>query len=68
MSEASQLPPEDQGLYWHYGPTEVDPDPAKMWHHGCGGEVLFLKEAPGEYFFTCTKCGDAEAQAHGDDE
>jgi hypothetical protein len=25
---------------WCYGPNSIDPDPAKRWHIGCGGEVL----------------------------
>lgn len=31
-------------LEWHYGPTKTDPDPGKMWHYGCGLEVLFIED------------------------
>jgi hypothetical protein len=27
-------------LDWHYGPTSTHPDPGRMWHTGCGGEVV----------------------------
>lgn len=42
---------------WSYGPTESDPDVTKMWHEGCGKEVLFIEGA-----FVC-ECG-----AQGDNE
>lgn len=29
-------------LVWHYGPTETDGDPGKIWHTGCGQEVLSI--------------------------
>ena len=29
-------------LDWLQGPTDADPDPRKMWHNGCGGEVYYL--------------------------
>lgn len=35
---------------WHYGPTPTDPDPGKMWHYVCGGEVLSLD---GGYVCAC---------------
>lgn len=31
-------------LDYHYGPTADDPDPGKMWHYGCGQEVLFIED------------------------
>ena len=36
---------------WHYGPTSGDPDPGKMWHYDCGGEVWGFKEG-----YICGKC------------
>lgn len=33
---------ERESYTWHYGPTATDPDPGKMWHYSCGGEVLYL--------------------------
>ncbi len=30
-------------LDWHYGPTDTDPDPGKMWHYDCGQEVMYLE-------------------------
>lgn len=56
----------DERLYWHYGPMADDPDPGKMWHHGCGGEVSFLKESEGMYFYSCAKCG-AISEHHPDE-
>ena len=37
---------------WHYGPTDSDPDPGKMWCYGCGREVFFFSEGCG-----CERCG-----------
>ncbi len=31
-------------LRWHYGPTDTDPDPGKMWCDDCGGEVVGFSE------------------------
>ncbi len=31
-------------LRWHYGPTATDPEPGKMWHDGCGREVMFIED------------------------
>lgn len=42
---------EDSQLTWHYGPTSEDPDPGKMWHNDCGGEVWTLDEG-----LVCRKC------------
>lgn len=39
-------------LATHYGPTPTDPDPGKLWHYGCGGEVWWLEG--GEI---CNGCG-----------
>ncbi len=33
---------DDYVLAWHYGPTADDPEPEKMWHYGCGREVMFF--------------------------
>lgn len=38
-------------LRWHYGPTDADPEPGKMWHYDCGGEVWYFDGGP-----ICTKC------------
>lgn len=39
---------EDSGevktLSWHYGPTKDNPDPGRMWHYGCGREVLIFDD------------------------
>lgn len=40
------------GLRWHYGPTDDDPDPGKRWHYDCGGEVWYLGGGD-----ICRKCG-----------
>ena len=49
------MPPEFE---WHQGPTETDPDPAKMWHTGdCGGEVYYLGGA-----HICSVCNAADDQ------
>lgn len=37
-------------LDWYYGPTDTDPDPGKMWHRGCGGEVHAVE---GGYICSC---------------
>lgn len=29
---------------WHYGPTDKDPDPGKVWCRTCGEEVYFFSE------------------------
>ncbi len=42
-------------LDWHYGPTSADPDSGKMWHYGCGQEVLYLE---GGYICGCGAQGD----------
>lgn len=39
---------------WAYGPNALDPDPAKRWHVGCGGEVLTIDGAD-----ICGDCGFA---------
>lgn len=31
-------------LAYEYGPTETDPDPGKMWHADCGGEVYAIED------------------------
>lgn len=38
-------------LSWHYGPTEADKDPVKMWCDHCGGLVMFIDDA-----FICGGC------------
>lgn len=30
--------------HWHYGPTDTDPDPSKMWCRKCHGEVMHFTE------------------------
>jgi hypothetical protein len=50
-----QQPPKP---FWHQGPTETDPDPAKMWHSGdCGGEVYYLGGA-----HICSACNSEEEE------
>lgn len=39
-------------LRWHYGPTDKDPDPGRVWCDDCGGEVYFFKEGG-----ICSGCG-----------
>lgn len=39
-------------LDWHYGPTEADPDPGKMWCFSCGGEVWAFDGG-----YICRVCG-----------
>ena len=39
-------------LRWHYGPTDTDPDPGKMWCYDCAGEVLGFSEG-----YICCGCG-----------
>lgn len=48
-------------LRWHYGPTTEDPDPGKMWHYECGGEVWSFKEG-----MICRRCG--ASQDHDEDD
>lgn len=44
-------------LSWHYGPTEQNKDPGRMWCYDCGGEVWWLKDDDeGGGGFICTKC------------
>lgn len=40
---------------WHYGPTAGDPDPGKMWHYDCGGEVYGFEEG-----HVCAVCGEGD--------
>ena len=42
-------------LRWHYGPTDADPDPGKMWCYDCGSEVYGMDDVWG-----CTGCGREE--------
>lgn len=42
-------------LEWHYGPTAADSDAGKMWHTGCGGEILAFDEG-----LICLKCGEQD--------
>lgn len=42
-------------LIWHYGPTQAQPDPSRMWHTECGGEVLFLGDG-----YICSRCEQQE--------
>lgn len=44
----------DEALAWHYGPTETDSEPAKMWHYDCGGEVMII-----DAFLVC-ECGASQ--------
>lgn len=47
-------------LRWHYGPTDWNPDPGRMWHYDCpagAGEVMYDKDG-GAY---CEGCGDWQA-------
>lgn len=47
--------PSVQGFYWYHGPTFTDPDPGKMWHHMCGGEVWSFDEG-----LICRRCGQGD--------
>ena len=49
--EGYQVVPKPPPFEWHYGPTATDPDPGRMWHTGCGREVLYI-----EYGLLC-ECG-----------
>ena len=40
-----------QEVEWHYEPAAMDPDPGKMWHYGCGGEVSYIDDG-----YICHKC------------
>lgn len=42
-------------LRWHYGPTSDDPDPGRMWHYDCGGEVWAFDEG-----LICSECDMSE--------
>lgn len=42
-------------LRWHYGPTENDPDPGKMWCYRCDSEVFAFDEG-----YICSGCGQQE--------
>jgi hypothetical protein len=44
-------------LQWHHGPTAADPDPGKIWHAGCGGEILCIDGG--------LICCDCDAQEEG---
>lgn len=48
-------------MNWRYGPTPTDPDPGKMWHDGCGGEVLSIDGG-----LICS-CGAQDETADADD-
>lgn len=48
---------------WTQGPTDADPDPKKMWHTACGGEVYYLG---GHY--TCNACGQDDYLAKLDEQ
>ena len=39
-------------LSTYYGPTAWDPDPGKLWHDGCDGEVWIIDGGQ-----ICRKCG-----------
>lgn len=43
--------PDPADLDWHYGPTADNPDPGRMWHRGCGGEVMFIEDR-----HVCMRC------------
>lgn len=42
-------------MNWYYGPTLTDPEPGKMWHAVCLGEVLIIDGA-----YICAKCDAVE--------
>lgn len=42
-------------LKWHYGPTDTNPDPGRMWHYECGKEVLYIEDG-----YIC-ECGDSDS-------
>lgn len=41
--------------WYHYGPTDSDPDPGKMWCYDCGCEVWALGDG-----LTCRGCDNEE--------
>lgn len=43
-------------LQYHYGPTEQDKDPGKMWCYDCKGEVMWLYDDKPHGSYVCTKC------------
>lgn len=43
-------------LRWHYGPTEADKDPGKMWCCDCGKLVMWLYDAKPHGCYICTGC------------
>ena len=45
-------------LRWHFGPTDADPEPAKMWCYNCGGLVMWIKygTSDGAGSFICLHC------------
>lgn len=47
----SQVEVQPQSLRWHYGPTQADPEPGKMWCYDCGGNVMFIDDG-----YICLKC------------
>lgn len=44
-----------QPLVWHYGPTVEEPDPGRMWHYRCGGEVMVIDGGR-----VCMRCSEQE--------
>lgn len=42
-------------LRWHYGPTDTDPEPGKMWCYDCAAEVWFIEGGA-----ICSGCGRVE--------
>lgn len=45
-------------LSWHYGPTDTNPDPGRMWCYACGAEVFAFKDGR-----SCTGCGADDTAA-----
>lgn len=51
-------------LRWHYGPTEADSDPGKMWCYDCGAEVYGIEGG-----YICSGCDRQEdPEASGEDD
>ncbi len=49
-------------LRWYYGPRPDYPDPGRMWHVGCDGEVMYIDDG---YF--CTKCNEQDDDERSED-
>lgn len=64
MPEPDTTPAAEAPTGWHYGPTATDPDPGKMWHYGCGQEVLYVDDGA---VCGCGATWDENGQPEDDD-